>query len=388
MHTGFTVPLLTEQTTDDATELVSRDGREDISHYAYPAASFRPHRGFRQDLAAVARGVEPPKRLSAAGYDAPALFFRSVRNAVLFRERGVVTDRDGRVIDATIAAHRHFDPSLSTLTEFSIAADRRVRLSPATEVQQPAVTEPVLFAIHGSYSVYGHFLFEAVSSAYALRSLIRDGKLRMMLPPAREPWPAALLDAVGVPAEAQLQPPYSNIAFDNLIVSSTCSAASTFSPGAVMRDVAQHLTASLPKRRERWRLYLSRLGARTTSLRRLANEAVLYRALQEIGFLAIEPSHYSFRQQMQMFSEAEIVVGLHGSAFANIMFAQPGCIVVDVLPDYWADKGGQWIQNITNLFDQQYFYVVSKSTPVEGGHMIVADVDLILDRVRRALKIA
>lgn len=294
-------------------------------------------------------------------------------------------DSDGALIAETVAAHRHVDPGFSHLPEFVIGEDGRARLSDACGISA-RVPEPVLFANHGSFLVYGHFLFETASSAFALRSLIRDGRLRVLTPRGTALWPAEVLGVVGVPPRALFPSHHRNIAFDNLIVSSTCSGVSTFTPGAVMCELAKHVTASLPRTKERRRLYLSREGAKMTSARLLANEITLFTELRKLGFVAIEPGALSFRDQIRIFSEAEIVVGLHGSAFANIIFSRPGCIVVDILPEHWADIGGGWVQNVTNLFEQQYVYIVSKSIAIGHGHAVVADVDLVVDRVRRALR--
>lgn len=124
-----------------------------------------------------------------------------------------------------------------------------------------------------------------------------------------------------------------------------------------------------------------------TSARLLANEITLFTELRKLGFVAIEPGALSFRDQIRIFSEAEIVVGLHGSAFANIIFSRPGCIVIDILPEHWADVGGGWVQNVTNLFQQEYVHIVSKSVPLGPGHAVVADIGLVVDRVRRALRL-
>lgn len=383
----LTAPLTGAPVTDDPADLVAASGGADRHHVACAREPHRPHRGFQTDLVATADGCLPPKRLSAAGHDAPPLVFRSVRHAVLFRDRGFVADGHGAMIAETVAAHRHVDPGCSQLPEFAIDEDGRARLRSSDASGIGArVTEPVLFANHGSFLVYGHFLFETASSAFALRSLIRDGRLRVLTPRGVAPWPAEVLEVVGVPPRALFSSPHRHIAFDNLIVSSTCSGASTFAPGSVMCALAKHVTASLPRTNERRRLYLSREGAKMTSARLLANEIPLFTELRKLGFVAIEPGALSFRDQIRIFSEAEIVVGLHGSAFANIIFSRPGCIVVDILPEHWADVGGGWVQNVTNLFKQQYVYIVSQSIAIGHGHAIVADVDLVVDRVRRALR--
>ena len=76
------------------------------------------------------------------------------------------------------------------------------------------------------------------------------------------------------------------------------------------------------------RLYVGRLDALH---RRVVNETEVARELEKEGFINVVSSRLSFAEQVQLFSDAEVIVGIHGAGLANLLFAPPGAIVVEAL---------------------------------------------------------
>jgi capsular polysaccharide biosynthesis protein len=76
------------------------------------------------------------------------------------------------------------------------------------------------------------------------------------------------------------------------------------------------------------RVYISR---RLASRRRLLNESEIESVLRRHGFVIAEPETLSFAQQVQLFAQAEMIVGIHGAGLANIVFAPSGCKVMEIL---------------------------------------------------------
>ncbi len=69
------------------------------------------------------------------------------------------------------------------------------------------------------------------------------------------------------------------------------------------------------------RLYISRRDAK---IRFLTNENDAQTVLSDFGFETIVMSDYSLADQIELFRQAEIIVGNHGAAFAHLAFAHPG----------------------------------------------------------------
>lgn len=80
-------------------------------------------------------------------------------------------------------------------------------------------------------------------------------------------------------------------------------------------------------------LYVRRGSTRNG--RHLINESELEHALMLLGFTIIDCSNHSVLEQWSLFRESSLVLGVHGSAFVNILFMHPGSHVVELLgPSY------------------------------------------------------
>jgi hypothetical protein len=76
------------------------------------------------------------------------------------------------------------------------------------------------------------------------------------------------------------------------------------------------------------RLFIDRRGSR-----RVANAAGLDAALETLGFGRWFLEDLSLHRQVELFRAADIVLGLHGAGFTNIMHCRPGTLVVEVVPE-------------------------------------------------------
>jgi len=128
------------------------------------------------------------------------------------------------------------------------------------------------------------------------------------------------------------------------------------------------------------RIYLSRRAGRR---RRSVNEQAVVELLEQHGFETLVPETLSFRQQVEAFAEASIVVSTHGAALANILFAPPGLVVVEMIPPrmmrrahfYWA---------MAESLRHTYWYFVAEDGH-DGRHpadyVPIEKLEATLDRV-------
>ena len=77
------------------------------------------------------------------------------------------------------------------------------------------------------------------------------------------------------------------------------------------------------------RLYVERGLVRN---RRLKNEDALFSLLVERGFERARMDGLSVSEQARLFAGAEVVVGVHGAALTNLLFAPAGSKVVEIFP--------------------------------------------------------
>ncbi len=112
--------------------------------------------------------------------------------------------------------------------------------------------------------------------------------------------------------------------FEKLHLPTRLAPASQASPLAVewLRRKVPALPPSNPVRR----LYISRRDAK---IRSVTNEAEVEAALADLGFINVVPSEHSLSRQVELFRNADIVVGSHGAAFANLAFAKAGTAIIE-----------------------------------------------------------
>jgi capsular polysaccharide biosynthesis protein len=67
---------------------------------------------------------------------------------------------------------------------------------------------------------------------------------------------------------------------------------------------------------------------RNSGIRRMLNADDIEQQLVNKGFTIVEPEKLSLREQVRIFSSAEVVVGATGAAFANIVFCRPTARII------------------------------------------------------------
>ncbi len=76
-------------------------------------------------------------------------------------------------------------------------------------------------------------------------------------------------------------------------------------------------------------LFVSRGDAR---LRRLVNEAELMAELLDYDFEFFLPKSNDHKSQIEAFRTARIVISVHGAGLTNLLFCQPGTLVIELFP--------------------------------------------------------
>lgn len=112
--------------------------------------------------------------------------------------------------------------------------------------------------------------------------------------------------------------------FKKLHILSRLSKAGDVSPLAVkwLNENLVKPQISAPKKR----IYVSRADAK---YRFVSNESEVQNLLSDFGFETVVMTKYSLEEQMQIFQQAEIVIGSHGAAFAHSAFMNPGSVLIE-----------------------------------------------------------
>jgi hypothetical protein len=136
----------------------------------------------------------------------------------------------------------------------------------------------------------------------------------------------SMLAAVGID-DARLLPvtPGQRLRVENLLLPSLLTRSSLMHPAALewLRRRFRHE----PQGSEPVRFFISRSKA---AKRRLCDEDAAIADLATAGFAVVHPELLPFQRQAALFAGAKVIVAPHGAGLSNLVFASPGCTVVEI----------------------------------------------------------
>src|SRR5437588_476314 len=214
-----------------------------------------------------------------------------------------------------------------------------------------------LLAIWAKDGNYYHWLHDAVLRLYGVLERL-PSEVRYVVPDDLQSFQRESLRVLGIQShQLEFFSGQEIWELDTLYFS-----PATSNSGSSRSDALEWLRSSflagcgVEKSGGRRRLFLSR---RLASYRRTTNEEAVEKLLQREGFETVMPEKLSLCEQVELFSQAEAVVGPHGSALTNIVFAPPGCVVVDMIPRAVKKKYVLW--TLAEASGHRYWYFVADS---------------------------
>jgi hypothetical protein len=100
------------------------------------------------------------------------------------------------------------------------------------------------------------------------------------------------------------------------------------------------------------RLFFSRGGSK---IRRLLNEDALFEIAKAHGFERFEARADNHAEQVRSFSEADIVIGVHGAGLGNLAFCRPGTKMLEIFPENFTKSTYLWVSRHIGL---DYHWIV------------------------------
>lgn len=224
--------------------------------------------------------------------------------------------------------------------------------------RKPVVTEKngkkVAVLTTDGYNTYYHWLFDILPRIQLLmKAGIFENIDFFILPKLKHDFQKSSLSYFNIP-NFKIHEIEDNEAVraDDLIVPSLPSELGTVNLWAInfIRDTYLLDSSNLSPHRK---IYITRKNA---SARRLLNESEIIEFLTGLGFEIIEAENLAFVDQVEIFSQASVVVSPHGSGLSNIVFCNKKTKVIDLfygdflVPCYWV---------ISSQLDLDYYYETS-----------------------------
>jgi hypothetical protein len=172
---------------------------------------------------------------------------------------------------------------------------------------------------------YYHWMVETLPRLFAFEDLTPRPRL-IVNSPLNE-WQLESLKLLGFPHQDLIE-----LGADHLQLETLYFPEYTGINPETLRWLRERLFVAIaPESRPR-RVYVTR---RLAAKRRLLNESEIEPLLEQHGFIIAELETLSFAEQVRLFAQAEIIVGPHGAGLTNMVWAPPGCKVMEVQhPDY------------------------------------------------------
>jgi hypothetical protein len=186
----------------------------------------------------------------------------------------------------------------------------------------------------GANDNYYHWLFDCLPRLKLVSEscLITDNAM-FLVPNDRFAFQRYTLDFFNIPASRRL-----NSSQYRFIKASTLIATEdpNPSPASTPRWIAEFLRDSFLSSCagnetfvDKKAIFLSRQDA---DRRRMINEDQLYESLRPLGVKKVLASSISLPDQVNLFSQASMIIGIHGAGLSNIVFSRPGTPVIEIFP--------------------------------------------------------
>jgi len=138
------------------------------------------------------------------------------------------------------------------------------------------------------------------------------------------------------------------------------------------------------------KIYISRKKA--INNRRILNETDVVDSLYKFGFETYTLEDLPFRDQVNLFASAEVVIAPHGAGLSNLVFSSSQVKVLEIFSPKYVNP---CYYNLCNAIGIQYYYLIGEGKspkPYKDPHKvsdnIIVDINQLMSAVNRLLSIA
>jgi capsular polysaccharide biosynthesis protein len=115
--------------------------------------------------------------------------------------------------------------------------------------------------------------------------------------------------------------------------------------------------------------------------RRLTNEPQVAAFLETLGFVSVRMDGLTVAEQAKMFAGADVMIGVHGAAFTNLIFARKGAKFIELFPPEVQEPGMFTAATHSEL---DYYFLLG----VGGSNHPAGDFTVPPDKLSAMLKLA
>lgn len=286
-------------------------------------------------------------------YSRPDIFACEVPNAIYHNGTGLVCTSDFRAIGDSQMEYR-----LPWCKPFNWFKPIRVKHMPGTYA-----------TINNTFwKFWWHWLADCLPRIYCLQLAYPNQRIVLLMPAEMgTSFRESLASVLPPQFEAKYLPSKVWVKVDRMLLPSYVSTrANGHLPAGYYEFIRQRVFAKFglpPEHEQIERIYVSRANA---EYRRIRNEEQLIELLAGYGFKAVKPETLRFREQVNLFHRAEVIVSAHGSNWGNILFS--GKIKIFVL--YPDRKPNTHIYTMAKALGQEHYFLAGEE-PSENSDFTV-----------------
>jgi hypothetical protein len=336
---------LRDQSRLKAARLLSRLPHQCAPLRGYVASSsLRPSDGLLGYVVVLSEGIPEPSD-----------YVVRLRNGRVLFDYGVVSTDQGMLLSDLTAGFGGKVNDHSALRRLSLPIRKRFKGKLAVLTS-------------GSHQRYYHWLFDIVPR---FDILMRSGVgYDGILINNELPFQRQTISTLGINPSLVISPNCeSHFIADELVIPSL--PGSGMKPSATTIQLLRKTFLSSSKRQENGRrIYITRADADT---RRVCNELELQACLISLGFEVHQLSTLDMTKQVELFASASVIISPHGAGLANIIFCNPECLLMELMPESYVVDCFKVIAEKVGLVYQRV--MCKPVNPGDGLHDMIVELN-------------
>ena len=228
----------------------------------------------------------------------------------------------------------------------------------------------------GNYNYY-HWLFDVLPRLFLVQKVLdlRDPHIKYFVPSLRYPFQRQTLAALGISMEQCIES-----VTTNHLKAKTLLAVSHPNPEPhdnqcwIVEELRARFLGHQAEIPNSSFIYITRSDA--VHRRLLVNEQELLESLKPLGFHVYCLSALSFAEQIHLFSQAKIIVGVHGAGMANLAFATAGACVFELFSELYQPDMYEKLSICLNVEYHKIVCQAAKSPDAQTANIFVSEQQL------------
>ena len=230
---------------------------------------------------------------------------------------------------------------------------------------------------------YWHWLYDVLPRIGLCDKFVRLSEIDyFLLPNLSKKFQNETLDCLNIPKHKRLSSEqYRHIKAKELIVTDHPVVVTGNSsrdiqniPSWIMLWLNSNFHAQKITKNKKNKIYIERDSATFKDIpeRSISNENEVKSYLLKNDFIPVKLGEIKFSEQVDLFHNADYIVGLHGAGFANLAFCKPGTRVIE----FRSSTAGQVVENLAKKNKLNYNSIITEAKhiykynfPTQQGHV-------------------